>query len=84
MDCSDDAPSPAQRRMMFALWHQHGIEDRRIRLAMTSGYIRRVIRSSTALTHREASRVIDRLQTRAHTARSTVGAASSRRSRAVN
>ncbi len=54
--------TPAQRRMMFALWHQHGVEDRRIRLAMTSGYVRRVVRSSTALTRREAARVIDRLQ----------------------
>lgn len=54
--------TPAQRRMMFALWHQHGVEDRRIRLAVTSGYVRRIVRSSSTLTRREAARVIDRLQ----------------------
>jgi len=55
------AATPAQRKLMFALWRQHGVEDRRIRLAVTSGIIRRVVASSTALTRDEAGRVIDRL-----------------------
>ncbi len=53
----------AQHRAMWALWHRHGVTDRRnLRLAITSGIVHRVVSSSTALTRDEASRVIDRLQ----------------------
>jgi hypothetical protein len=63
MACSDDdAPTPAQRKMMFALFAQHGIAKRSVRLAWTSGFVRRIVRSSSTLTRREAALVIDRLQ----------------------
>ncbi|OBI53597.1 hypothetical protein [Mycobacterium sp. E787] len=53
--------TPAQHRLMFALWRQAGVTDRAARMALTSAIVGRDITTSAALTKADASAVIDAL-----------------------
>jgi hypothetical protein len=56
-----DPATPAQRRMMFALWREAGVTDRDERLRRTSRMLGRNITTSTELSKRDAATLIDYL-----------------------
>lgn len=59
----DGRATPAQNRLMHALWRHHGITKRNDRLRITSVMIGRDIDSSRDLTRAEVHRLIDQLST---------------------
>lgn len=54
--------TPAQHKLMFALWAKAGIRDRNQRIMLTCNIIGREIESSRDLTITEGIRIIDRLE----------------------
>ena len=58
---TDEPATAAQHRMMFALWRDAGVTDRSTRLRATSRMLGRAVSSSTELSKREASTLIDYL-----------------------
>ena len=56
-----DPASPAQTRLMFLLFHEHGITGREERLAATSQIVGRGVSTSSLLSRREVGMIIDHL-----------------------
>jgi hypothetical protein len=59
----DNLATGSQRRMMHALWKQHGITDREDRLRITGVMLNKLVESSCTLSRADASRLIDSLLT---------------------
>jgi hypothetical protein len=56
-----DPPSAAQTRLMFLLFHEHGITGREERLAATAQIVGHRVPTSILLSRREVGMIIDHL-----------------------